>query len=209
MPRKPKKGYYVKGQFVAAGSELDLQLKAENKGTAQSSKTDQKRESQALQSLGQELLTLREALFARLLLPENLQDALAEAKRITDFEGKRRQMQFVGKLMRTLDEEQLDAIRAALEEQRSGSAAERLLLHQAENWRERLVADDNALGEWLAQYPDTDTQHLRTLIRQARKDTPDAHHVQVAQSLGLVPRKGRAWREIFQYVRNTLQQETP
>jgi len=209
MPRKPKKGYYVKGQFVAAGSELDLQLKAENKGTAQSSKTDLKRASHALQTLGQELLTLREALFTRLDLPEKLQDALAEARRISNFEGKRRQMQFVGKLMRTLDEEQLAAIRAALDEQRSGSAAERLLLHQAEDWRERLVADDDALGEWLAQHPDTDTQHLRTLIRQARKDTPDAHHAQVAQSLGLVARKGRAWRELFQYVRSALPQETP
>jgi len=205
MPRKPKKGYWVKGQFVAAGSELDLQLKAENKGTAHASKTDLKRESQALQALGQELLTLREALMSRLDLPESLQNALAQAKRITDFEGKRRQMQFVGKLMRTLDEPQLTAIRAALQEQHNGSAAERQALHQAEHWRERLVADDGALNEWLAQYPDTDTQHLRTLIRQARKDAPDAHTAQIAQSQGLAPRKGRAWRELFQCVREKMQ----
>jgi len=205
MPRKPKKGYWVKGQFVAAGSELDLQLKAENKGTAHASKTDLKRESQALQALGQALLTLREAPLARLNLPENLQDALAQAKRITNFEGKRRQMQFVGKLMRSLDEAQLTAIRTVLQEQHSGNAAERQALHQAEHWRERLVADDGALNEWLAQFPKTDVQHLRNLIRQARKDAPDAHNAQVAQSQGLAPRKGRAWRELFQLIRQTMQ----
>src|SRR5690606_13091422 len=59
MSRKPKKGYYVKGHFVAEGSELDLELKAELKGTAGSTKTDLKRESDALQQLGGELLTLR------------------------------------------------------------------------------------------------------------------------------------------------------
>jgi len=206
MPRKPKRGYWVKGQFVAAGSALDLELKAEHKGTAYASKTDLKRESHALQNLGQELLLLRDTLLTPLNLPENLQDALAQAKRISDFAGKRRQMQFVGKLMRTLDEAQLSAIRAALQEQQSGSAAERLALHQAENWRERLVLDDTALGEWLAQYPDTDTQHLRTLIRQARKDASDPHSTQVAKAQGMAPRKGRAWRELFQLVRTHMQQ---
>jgi len=128
MSRKPKKGYFVKGHFVAEGSELDLQLKAELKGTPGSTKTDLKRESDALQTLGGELLTLRADLMARLELPEKLVDALHEAARITNFEGKRRQMQFVGKLMRKLDEDTIAAIHAALDEQRSGSAAERLLL---------------------------------------------------------------------------------
>ena len=115
MSRKPKKGYYVKGHFVAEGSELDLQLKAELKGTPDSSKTDLKRESDALQDLGKDLLTLRSDLFKRLQLPDQLADALAEAKRITNFEGKRRQMQFVGKLMRKLDETEIAAVRAALD----------------------------------------------------------------------------------------------
>src|SRR5688572_677334 len=109
MSRKPKKGYYVRGEFVAEGSELDLELKAELKGTTESSKTDLKRESTEQQQLGEDLLTLRADLLERLGLPEKLQDALAEAKRITNFEGKRRQMQFIGKLMRKLEPEVLEA----------------------------------------------------------------------------------------------------
>ena len=199
MSRKPKKGYFVKGHFVAEGSELDLQLKAELKGTTGATKTDLKREMEALQVLGAELLTLRADLFARLDLPEKLQDALAEAKRITNFEGKRRQMQFVGKLMRKLGDDTVAAVQAALDEQHGGSAAEKLALHQAEHWRDRLIAGDEALPLWLQQFPDTDTQQIRALIRQARKDAPPEDKAAVSQ--GLAPRKGRAYRDLFQLVR--------
>jgi ribosome-associated protein len=202
MSRKPKKGYFVRGQFVAEGSELDLELKAELKGTTEASRTDLKKESTELQKLGVSLLTLRSGLMQRLALPDKLVDALAEANRITNFEGKRRQMQFIGKLMRGLDEETLQAIRDALEEQQKGSASEALALHQAEKWRDDLIAREGALEEWLAAHPGTDTQQLRALIRQARKDVqPD----QDAISKGLVPRHGRAYREIFQLVREQLQ----
>ena len=207
MSRKPTKGYFVRGKFVAEGSELDLQLKAELKGTTDASRTELKQESEALQALGEALLDLRSDLFQRLDLPEKLADAIAEAKRITNFEGKRRQMQFIGKLMRRLDEAAVAAIEAALEEQRMGSASEKIALHQAEQWRDRLIADDNALPDWLAQYPGTDIQQLRALIRQARKDAPGAHDANVAQSQGLAPRKGRAYRELIQLVRAQLQGE--
>lgn len=202
MSRKPQKGYFVKGHFVAEGSELDLQLKAELKGTAGATKTDLKREMEALQALGTELLTLRADLLARLQLPEKLQEALDEARRITNFEGKRRQMQFVGKLMRKLEDDTVAAIRAALDEQRSGSAAEKLALHQAEHWRDRLIAADDALPRWMEQFPDTDTQQIRALIRQARKDAPPEDKAAVSQ--GLAPRKGRAYRELFQLVREHM-----
>lgn len=202
MSRKPKKGYYVKGHFVAEGSELDLQLKAELKGTADASKTDLKRESDALQALGEELLTLRGDLFDRLQLPEKLQEAVAEAKRITNFEGRRRQMQYLGKLMRKLEESEVEAIHAAIDEQRNGSAAEKLALHQAEQWRDRLIAHDEALAIWLDQFPRTDTQQIRALVRQARKDAPAEDKASVSQ--GLAPRKGRAYRELFQLVREQL-----
>ena len=116
MSRKPKKGYFVRGQFVAEGSEMDIQLKAELKGTPDASRTDLKRESDELQDLGKELLSLRADLAESLGLPDKLVDALAEAKRITNFEGKRRQMQYVGKIMRKLDPELVLAARQALEE---------------------------------------------------------------------------------------------
>jgi ribosome-associated protein len=200
MSRKPKKGYFVRGTFVAEGSELDLELKAELKGV-ETSKTDLKRESEELQKLGEALLTLRDDLFARLGLEDKLVDALAEMKRITNFEGRRRQSQYVGKLMRGLDETQLQAIRQALETQRQGSAHETMALHEAEKWRDDLVADDDALQRWLARFPQTDTQQLRALVRQARKDTPpDADAV----SKGLAPRHGRAYRDIFQLVKEQL-----
>ncbi len=202
MPRKLKKGYFVKGQFVAEGSELDLELKRELKGTDEQSRTDLKRESTELQKLGEALLTLRADLMARLDLTEKFKDAVADAKRITNFEGKRRQMQFIGKLMRLLDPAQIDAIRSALDEQHNGSARENLALHQAEQWRDRLIADDEAVAQWINTFSHTDTQQLRALVRQARKDAKPLDNAAVSK--GLAPRQGRAYREIFQLVREQL-----
>jgi ribosome-associated protein len=202
MSRKPKKGYFVRGQFIAEGSPEDLELKAQLKGD-EPSKTDLKRESTELQKLGEALLTLRADLMQRLQLPDKLADAIAQARRITNFEGKRRQMQFVGKLMRGLDEPSLQAVRDALDVQRQGSAGEALALHRAEEWRDKLIAGEDALGEWLAAHPDTDTQQLRALVRQARRDAqPDI-------AKGQAPRHGRAYRELFQLVREQLVQGDP
>jgi ribosome-associated protein len=203
MSRKPKKGYFVRGQFVAEGSELDLQLKAELKHFQDNSKTELKRESAELQKLGESLMQLRADLFERLALPDKLVEAMAEAGRITNFEGKRRQMQYVGKLMRGLDDEQLAAAREALDTQRQGSAKDSLALHEAERWRDDLIERDEALQQWLTDHPDTDSQQLRALIRQARKDRPTQDEI----SRGLVPRHGRAYREIFQLVKEQLQHE--
>jgi ribosome-associated protein len=207
MSRKPTKGYYVKGHFVAEGSDLDLELKREVKGDDLISKTDLKRESNALQKLGEDLLELRTDLMQQLValghLPDLLHEAVLAAKKITDFEGKRRQMQYVGKLMRKLDSTQVEAMRDALNVQHNGSAEETQLLHLAEAWRERLLKDDSAMEEWQNTYPGTDSQQLRALLRQARKDgLPD----KAAVSQGLLPRQGRAYRDIFQILRQHLLQ---
>jgi ribosome-associated protein len=202
MSRKPKKGYFVKGHFVAEGSELDQELKLAMKWGQSTSKTDAKRESEELQELGEALLTLRGDLFKPLPLPDKLADALADAKRITNFEGKRRQMQFIGKLMRHLDEDTLQAVRHALELQRLGHSHDTDQLHQAEQWRDRLIESDDAVHEWIRQYPGTDIQQLRALVRQARKDVVPADNAAVSQ--GLAPRQGRAFREVFQLVKATL-----
>lgn len=203
MSRKPKKGYFVKGHFVAVGSEVDLELRAEQTG-GEPSKTELKKESTELQKLGEALLTLRSEAFERLALPEGLVTALEQVQRITNFEGRRRQMQYVGKLMRALDEDTREAIRAALEEQRSGSAQQTLALHAAEKWRDDLIASDDALQQWLQAHPQADSQQLRALIRQARKDgAPSQDEV----SRGEAPRRSRAYREIFQIVREALEQE--
>ncbi|MDO8248590.1 MAG: ribosome biogenesis factor YjgA [Rhodoferax sp.] len=197
MSRKFKKGYFVRGEFVAEGSERDLELKRELKGTDDQSRTDLKRESLELQKLGEDLLTLRADLMARLALTEKLKDAVVEAKRITNFEGKRRQMQFIGKQMRLVDPAVLETVRAALTEQHSGSAHENLVLHLAETWRDRLIANEDAFGEWIAKFPDTDSQQMRALIRQARKDAKP-------EKPGEAVRHGRAYRDIFQIVREQL-----
>ncbi len=197
MSRKLKKGYFVKGQFVAEGSALDLEYKRELKGTDEATRTDLKRESTEVQKLGEDLLTLRTELLTRLDLPEKLVEALAESKRISNFEGKRRQMQFIGKLMRKLEPEKHETIRTALIEQHTPSALETQTLHQAEMWRDRLLADDDALGQWITLSPSTDSQQLRALVRQARKDA-------VPERPGEAQRHGRAYRDIFQLVRAQL-----
>ncbi len=203
MSRKPKRGYYVKGHFVAEGSELDLELQAE-RGSGEPSKTELKKESAELQKLGEALLTLRSEAFARLELPEGLVTALEDLRRITNHEGRRRQLQSVGTLMRGLPPGALQAARDALDEQRGGSAQQTLSLHAAEKWRDDLIARDEALPAWLQAHPDTDVQQLRALIRQARKDgAPSQDEV----SKGQAPRRGRAYREIFQIVREQLEQE--
>ncbi len=202
MSRKPKKGYFVRGQFVAEGSELDLELNAELKGTEGLSRTDRKKDSDDRQDLGVELLTLRTELMDRLNsqghITDLLREALAEARRITNFEGKRRQMQYVGKLMRKLSEESVAAVKDALNEQRMGSTKDTLALHLAESWRDRLMADDAALQEWMNDYPSTDSQQLRALVRQARKDDVTTK-ADIAK--GLLPRQSRAYREIFQLIK--------
>ena len=206
MARKPTKGYFVRGQFVAAGSELDQELKRELKGSVDMSKTDLKKHSDHLQQLGQDLLTLRSDLMARLReqhedISDKLIEALGDAKRITNFEGKRRQMQFIGKLMRKLGDDTIAGIEAALEEQRKPSAHETLRLHQAEQWRDQLIASDDALTRWLDLDPEADVQHLRALIRQARKD---AQATAAQEKPGEAVRHGKAYREIFQAVRAVL-----
>jgi ribosome-associated protein len=190
MNIKTVKGYWSNGRFVKPEEIL-----AEEAGPP--SKTQLKAEADEKQALGEALLTLRADLMARLELPEKLIDAIKDAKKITNFEGRRRQMQFIGKLMRPLDAE---PIRAAIHEQLNGSAELTLSLHLAEQWRDKLIADDTALGEWLQQHPGTDSQQLRALVRQARKDAKP-------EKPGEAPRHGKSYREIFQLIRQGLSHE--
>ena len=178
---KAIKGYWSNGRFVKP-EEIALEE------VGPPSKTQLKAEADEKQALGEALLTLRTDLMARLELPEKLLDALAQAKRITNFEGRRRQMQFIGKLMRPLD---MTPIRAAIDEQANGSADLTLALH---------LAEDAALSSWLSDYPGTDSQQLRALIRQARKDFAKP------EIPGEAPRHGKSYREVFQLIRKAMAQ---
>ncbi|MCW5635016.1 MAG: DUF615 domain-containing protein [Rubrivivax sp.] len=159
---------------------------------ARPSKTQRKRESQSLQALGAELAELGNDHLAALPLPEPLRDAIAELRRTRSHEGRRRQMQYVGKCMRQLGDDEAQALREAVAASKLGSARETLALHEAERWRADLISDDAALAQWVAAFPDTDLQQLRSLVRAARRD-----------AAGLSPevRQPRSARELFQFIK--------
>lgn len=165
----------------------------------QPSKTALKARSNQLQQLGEQLLKLPPARRDRLALPERLLDALQMLDHITAHGGRRRQSQYVGKLMRKLDAEQVAAIEQAIQEQQHGSAADTLRLHALEDWRLRLLASDDAITQWVDAYPQTDVQQLRALVRQARKDKADTDATQ-PQATGDAPRKTRSWRQLYQFL---------
>jgi ribosome-associated protein len=162
------------------------------------SRSARKRDSEELQSLGEQVAELPNVTIAKLPLPEPLIDALANAKRIGSFGGRRRHLQYIGKLMRRLDPDALDAARAAVSAARAPSARQTALLHRAERERDELLESDAALERWLADDRDGDAQRLRSLIRQARKDAREARP-------GEAPRRGKAYREIFVIVRARLE----
>ena len=154
------------------------------------SKSQLKRDMTALQKLGEDLLALPESRWPPLALPEILSDALRHAKKITNFEGKRRQIQYIGKLMRKIDPE---PVREAVAAYKLGHAQDSLRLHQSERWRERLLAGDEALQEFLNEHADVDIQQLRNLVRAARKDAANEPE----------NRSGRAFRELFQFIKSS------
>lgn len=160
------------------------------------SKTKLKEQSHELQTLGVAVAALSEERLAKLALSDTLREAILEYRRTKSHEGRRRQMQYVGKLMRSAD---ADALREAVAEASIGSARETLRLHEAEHWRDALIAGDDAFTDFAARFPAADLQALRALARQARKDAPAAD-----APPGQAPRHGRAYRELFKQVRALL-----
>lgn len=164
------------------------------------SKTARKAQSAALQDLGEQLLRLPNEARTRLALPERLLDALDLLAGINAFEGRRRQSQYVGKLMRQLGADQIAAIEQAVQEQKHGSAASTLRLHALEHWREQLLASDDAVTQWVAEFPGTDVQQLRALVRQVRKDVAQEDASGAPRAAGAAPRKNRSWRLLYQFL---------
>ena len=128
------------------------------------SKTQRKHQVTALQELGAELVELSAEQLAEMDLPERLRDAVIDARRMTRFEARRRQLQYIGKLMRNVDAEQ---IRAALALLHAPSSRQSALHKRIESWRRRLLAEATALTDLLREYPQADVEHLRSLIRDA------------------------------------------
>lgn len=155
------------------------------------SKTQRKAESHALQALGAGLAALSDERIAALPIDEGLREAVLAYKRTRSHEGRRRQLQYVGKLMRGVD---VAPIRAAVDAEHHGRAEDAAALHAAERWRTALIAGDEALTRFAAAHPQADLQALRTLVRNARRDAA----AQPEQ------RSGRAYRELFRTLRELL-----
>lgn len=155
------------------------------------SKSSRKRDMLALQELGAQLLELNQQQLASMSLPEALLEAVLEAKRLNRREARRRQLQFIGRLMREID---AGPIRDRLEEWRGQGREHTAQLHILERWRDELLAADPALERFLREYPGADSQKLRTLIRNARRE----------QSAAL-PLK--SFRELFRALREMTAQE--
>ena len=156
------------------------------------SKTRLKKDLPELQRLGGALAELSDDGLEALARPAPRRDALHEFQRTRSHEGRRRQTQYIGKLMRRAE---VEPIREAVAAAQLGGARDALALHRAETWRDELLADDAALERWAAQHPQGDLQRLSSLIRAARKDAAtDA-------APGVALRKGRAFRELFQFIK--------
>jgi ribosome-associated protein len=153
------------------------------------SKSELKRQSSELQKLGEQLVAEARDRVKRVPMPEDVRDAILMCQTITNHEGRRRQLQFVGKKMRTLDEEEIAVIQRTIDSWKGASKAETAALHALERRREKLLADDKALTVLLGEHPELDGQHLRTLIRNARKEQAEN-------------KPPKAYREIFQILKD-------
>jgi len=153
------------------------------------SKSELKRQSNELQKLGEQLVDAARDRVKRVEMPEDVRDAILTCQSITNHEGRRRALQFVGKKMRTLNEEEVAVIQRTIDSWKGASKAETASLHALERRRDKLLSDDTALTVLLEENPELDVQHLRTLIRNARKE--------VAES-----KPPKAFREIFQILKD-------
>ncbi len=152
------------------------------------SKSQLKRDMLAVQNLGEDLVNMSDERLESLKLPERLLDAIQLVRRIRAHEGRRRQMQYIGRLMR--EEADVEAIRRVLEDEHHQHRIDTALMHDAERWREQLITDPASLPRWLAVWPDT-RKTIEPLLAAAR-----------AEIGGGV--RGRHYRELFRLLRTTL-----
>ncbi len=153
------------------------------------SKSELKRQMDELQKLGAQLVAEPRDRVKRVPMPEDVKEAILMCQTITNHEGRRRQLQFVGKKMRTLSEEEVAVIQRTIDSWKGASKAETAALHALERRRDKLLADDKALTQLLEENPELDVQHLRTLIRNARKEQAES-------------KPPKAYRELFQILKD-------
>ncbi len=164
------------------------------------SKSQVKRDMLALTDLGKELVALSPERLKQLPLSERLYEAIRLAHRTTSREGLRRQVHFVGKLMRDAPAEE---IRIQLDTWKNGSKEQTQAMHRLETLRDKLLKDDEALTTLLSKFPNTDIQHLRTLIREGRKELA----ANAALRQGQEPQR-KHYRALFQALKTLHDPET-
>lgn len=152
------------------------------------SKTRVKKDMHALQDMGEALVALSTEQIESIDMPDSLREAVLDARRIRKHEARRRQMQYIGRLMRDVDP---SPIRAKLEELEGRSQSATAALHRAERWRDRLIEDDEAFTAFAAEFPGADLQALRNFVRETRKDRA-------------AERPQRHFRELFRLIRETI-----
>jgi len=157
------------------------------------SKSELKRQSDALQRLGEELIELAPQELDAMELPEKLRDAVDLAKRITAHGGLYRQKQFIGKLMRKID---VEPIRAALEAKRQQQRTEALRFRRIEHWRDRLLSEEGAIEAFAAEWANADVKQLQRLVAQAKHER-DRRQAPAAA------------RELFQVLRELVEAARP
>ncbi|ABE48853.1 MULTISPECIES: ribosome biogenesis factor YjgA [Methylobacillus] len=157
------------------------------------SKTKRKAEADALQAIGVTLTELPRDKLNKLDLPEALLDAVNEAKRITSNGALRRQMQYIGRLMRDID---TDPIVEQLQRWEGSHTEENARFHRLEQWRNRLIEDESALSEFISEFPNTEAQQVRNLIRNARRE----------HAAGKPPKSSR---ELFKLLRSITEAPPP
>lgn len=157
------------------------------------SKSQVKRDLLALQALGKRVVELSPERVKQLPISEKLEDAVLLAQRTTSREGRRRQIHYVGKLMRDAPAQ---AIFDQIETWEKGSDADTAYMHALERDRDRLLTDDDALTAWLDKHPETDVQALRSLIRTARQE--QAKNIKLLA--GQAPQK-KHYRALFQAIK--------
>ncbi|MBV1906774.1 MAG: DUF615 domain-containing protein [Pseudomonadales bacterium] len=164
------------------------------------SRSSRKRDALALQTLGTDLLKLPADQFKLISVSETLKTAINDYHRIRTREAKRRQSQFIGRLMR---DEDIDSIHMALSDLQQTSAAAQYQHHQLEGWRDKLLTQPNALTEYLNEYPHTDRQQLRTLIRQALSSQSKSSRQKDSQQNQQAKPDKKHLRALFRFLRDS------
>lgn len=157
------------------------------------SKSQLKRDAHAITKLAEEILQLDSHLLQKLELPDNILDAVHTAKKIRQHGAKKRQLQYISKLLRVIDTDEISSVIMSVNNQKNHDAQK---FHQLEHWREALIASDESLTQLLNENPTLDRQHLRNLIRNARKEK-------------LENKAPTSYKELFRYLRSHFETDNP